>query len=567
MLLNMQAKAADQAMLRPPRGAHRLPRGAACPHEQEDGVSRIATSSATRAIPLASPSSSCVLGVAAAGAGALTLLIRLALHGRAFDLFGDEVIYTDLGRSVLSGGFPRFFGTIFFLHGPGFFYLESAWAQILGSPSNLMSWVYEMRTLNAFLAAATAVALVLLTSRVSSRRVGIAVGILFALDPFCIRQNDRVLLETAMMMWVVLGYLGYSSLVGLPKSRNAIMRALGAGLLFGCAILTKDEAALLTILPLLAAAVLRWGPRRTFALITIGTTAAVYTCYLTVVAANGYFDVLWQAKTTGVKRLLGLVQITGFHSSGGGSLTARLVAEGGYFLTTYIVLVAGLPALIIVLRRGGQLPRLVGLLHCAAGVTLCYALAFGTLEEQELYLLVIPSLVTVPMAVATLRYGKRARRVSAPWRKKWAWPRVVLGAAFTLMVGANVVTCIQWARHPDDGFALLLPYMAAHVPPGTAVTVAAGSPPPSQTDGGRYALESMYKVGLWTTAAAIRQENLRYVMVEWGPIDEGYSYLKPPAVRRLVQGDQLVFSFQGRTYGQLDLYKLPSPDGRARARH
>jgi len=489
------------------------------------------------------------------------------LHGRAFDLFGDEVIYTDLGRSVLSGGFPHFFGTIFFLHGPGFFYLESCWAQLLGSPSSLMAWVYEMRTLNALLAAATAVALVLLASRASSPRVGIAVGVIFALDPFCIRQNDRVLLETAMMLWVVLGYLGYSSLAGLPKSRNAIVRAVGAGLLFGCAILTKDEAALLTILPLLAAAALRWGPRRTFVLITVGTTVAVYACYLIVVTANGYFGVLWQAKTTGVKRLLGLVQITGFHSSGGGSLTARLVAEGGYFLTTYIILVAGLPALVIVLRRGGQLPRLVGLLHCAAGVTLCYAVAFGTLEEQELYLLVVPSLLTIPMAVAALRNGERAGRVSAPGGKNGTWRTVALGVSFALMMGANVVTCVQWAKHPDDGFALLLPYMAAHVPLGTAVTVAAGSPPPSQTDGGRYALESMYKVGLWTTATAIRQQKVRYVMVEWGPIDEGYSYLKPSQVRRLVQGDQLVFSFRGRTYGQLDLYELLSPDRGARVRH
>ena len=30
-------------------------------------------------------------------AGIATLIIRLALHGRSFDLFGDEVIYTDLG--------------------------------------------------------------------------------------------------------------------------------------------------------------------------------------------------------------------------------------------------------------------------------------------------------------------------------------------------------------------------------------------------------------------------------------------------------------------------------------
>ncbi len=61
----------------------------------------------------------------AAVAGGVTLLIRLALHTRSFDLFGDEVVYTDLGRSVIFGGLPRFEGGPFFLHGPGFFYLEA----------------------------------------------------------------------------------------------------------------------------------------------------------------------------------------------------------------------------------------------------------------------------------------------------------------------------------------------------------------------------------------------------------------------------------------------------------
>ena len=50
------------------------------------------------------------VAIVAAVAGAVTLLIRLAMHRRSFDLFGDEVIYTDLGRSVISGGFPRFDG-------------------------------------------------------------------------------------------------------------------------------------------------------------------------------------------------------------------------------------------------------------------------------------------------------------------------------------------------------------------------------------------------------------------------------------------------------------------------
>ena len=234
----------------------------------------------------------------AAVAGGVTLLIRLALHPRSFDLFGDEVIYTDLGRSVIAGGFPRFDGGRFSCTGPASSTSKRAGRGWRAVQPGLMAWIYEMRTLNALLAGATAVVLVLLAARASSLRAGAVAGLLFALDPFCIRQNDRVLLETAMMFWVMLGYLVFTSLIGRLPSRRDWLHAVGAGLLFGCAVLTKDEGALLTVLPLLAAAVLRWGPRRALTLLTAGTTVAVYAAYVAVVAANGQFSGLWEAKTS-----------------------------------------------------------------------------------------------------------------------------------------------------------------------------------------------------------------------------------------------------------------------------
>src|ERR1700691_3380309 len=202
--------------------------------------------------------------VVATAVGCLSLAIRLSLAYRSFDLFGDEVIYTDIGRSVASGGFPQFDGQIFFLHPPAFFYLEAGWQRLLGSQPGLTAQIYQMRTLNLLIAGFTGALMVLLAARAArSLRTGLVAGMLFALDPFCIRQNDRVLLETSMMLWVLLGYLVFLSMIGRPPSRWLWIRAVGAGLLFGVAVLTKDEATLLTVFPLLVAALLRGGARRT----------------------------------------------------------------------------------------------------------------------------------------------------------------------------------------------------------------------------------------------------------------------------------------------------------------
>src|SRR5205823_2103718 len=162
---------------------------------------------------------------------------------------------TSIGRSVINDGFPRFHGQLFFLHGPGFFYLEAGWERLLGSQSSLMSWIYQMRMLNALLAAASAVALVLLADRAGSLRAGAAAG-------------------------------------------------------------------------------LRWGPSRALTRLTLGATGLTYAVYLTVVAANGRLYAMWVAKTVGLKRMLGLIQATGFHSAGGGSLVTRLIEEGPSFATT-----------------------------------------------------------------------------------------------------------------------------------------------------------------------------------------------------------------------------------------
>jgi hypothetical protein len=480
--------------------------------------------------------------------GGLALLIRLALHGRAFDLYGDEVLYTDLGRSVVSGGFPRYNGP-FFLHGPGFFYLEAGWVRLLGDQHSVITWVNQMRTLNALVATGTAIALVLLGWRAGSLRAGAAAGLLFALDPFCIRQNDRVLLETALMLCVILGYLVLSPLCGPGARRRDWLRAVGAGLLFGFAILVKDEAVLVTVLPMLAAAALGWGPRRSLSLVTVATAVAVYGTYLSIVAANGYFGVLWPAKFAGVERLLGLSQISGFHNAAGGSLQVRLLAEVAFFGTTYAMLALAVPALALIIWRGGQLPRLLALFYCSAGAALGYALVGGTLEEQELYLLIVPSLMIIPVAATLLPHAPLGRaRPAAPRQREISWTAMI--ASLVLILSINLFTCVQWLRQPDDGFARLTQYVTARVPAGTALGTIEGD---IETP---YALGDRYYVGQWETPAALSANRVRYVVVEWAPVDQGYSDLSSSQVRQLVSHGRVVFSSHGRTYGDLDLYRV-----------
>ena len=97
----------------------------------------------------------------------------------------------------------------------------------------------------------------------------------------------------------------------------------------------------------------------------------------------------------------------------------------------------------------------------------------------------------------------------------------MVGAALTIALGVNLLTCVRWLLQPDDGFVQLIGYVTAHVPAGTVI---------GATDGDietPYALAGSYQVGYWETPAGLSQGHVRYVVVEWGTIDEGYSDQTP----------------------------------------
>ncbi|RSS56862.1 glycosyltransferase family 39 protein [Streptomyces sp. WAC01280] len=479
----------------------------------------------------------------AALAAAVTTCLRLLQIGRAGDLFVDETIYRRLGVSAGQGEFPRTDEGLFFLHPPGHFYMEAGWIRLVGDHSDVIASVHSMRVLNALLAGVTAALIVFLVARVRSRGAGLLAGLVFALDQFCIRQNDRVLLETGTMVWVLAGYL---VLVGLTRPEPppwARRRALLAGFLLGLAVLTKDHAALITVLPLLAALLLGWGPPRRLVALALTTIVSMYGVYVALIAGFGHFDEFWLAKTSGVRRLLGLVQETGFNAPGTPSLSGRLLDELPGYTTTYLLLVLTPVALVLLLRRKEPVYRLLALFHASAIVTLGYALSIGTLEEQALYLLFVPNLVALAVTVPLPHAGRRVLRTA-----------VIGTLAALLAVPAVVYAQGRWTA--DDGFSRLRSYLLTNVPAGSGIVTVDGQKTRGVTS---WAFDDTYRLGNWTTPEARAAENATYLIVPWRVIEQGYGRSTLAEVRELTDGLRPVFSFDGPTYGTLALYRLPAP--------
>ncbi|WP_167518293.1 phospholipid carrier-dependent glycosyltransferase [Streptomyces albidochromogenes] len=486
------------------------------------------------------------LWMVAGGAAVLTGLIRLFGFGQTPDVFGDEVYYWHIGSSVDSGGFPRYRGGPFFLHPPGFFYLEGAWERLLGSHTDVIAGVYQMRLLNALLAAVTAAVLVVLILRVTrSIPAAVVVGVVYAVDPFVLRLTERVLIETSMMLWVLLGYLVLLPLAAKDPPHRARRRAAVGGLLFGLAILTKDVAALITVLPLLASLVFPWASRRSLPLLAAGFATVPYAIYVGVVAAEGHFEDMWAVKTHGVRRLLGMVQETGFNAEGAPPLTQRVIDELTQFGSTYVLLVLGPVALIPLLRRRGRPQRLLALWYLSAGIALAYAVLEGTLEEQALYMLLVPTIVI--LAVSAVHLWERRTR------HRRRTPVLRFGTVLVLIVtlGLSTLTYASGRSQPDDGYERLRQYLSENVPAGSPITSASGS-----TD---LVLEDRYRVGRWHTPQDRALARVAYVVVPWRLVEQGYSPFTVNEVKDLAAQGELLFSFHGRTYGQVAVYQLPVP--------
>lgn len=478
--------------------------------------------------------------------GLLTVVVRLVGFGRGPDVFGDEIFYWRFGHSVAHGGFPRNDdGGLFWLHPPGFFYLEGGWERLFGAPVDVVSGIYQMRQLNAVLAGLTAVVLVLLMARVTrSTLAAIAVGALFALDPFILRINQRVLLETSTMLWVLLGYLVLLPLTEQGPVARGRRRAAAAGLLFGLAILTKDVTALITVLPLLAATVFIWPSRRSLPLLAAGFAITPYAIYVGIVAWTGHFEALWGTKTQGVRRLLGMEQETGFNSAKSAPLSQRLTEELSNFGSTYALLLLAPLAVIPLLRRGGPPQRLMALWYVAATVALAYAVLKGTLEEQQLYLLILPTIVIVAMTAVQLWERTERRRLASVLRTATVF-------LLTLTLAWSGIAYAAARSQPDDGYERLRQYMLEHVPVGSSIT--------SASESANLLLEDRYRMGQWAAPEDRAREHVAYVVVPWRIVEHNISSFTPREARQLTRQGALLFSFHGRTYGTVELYRVPVP--------
>ena len=488
----------------------------------------------------------------AAALAAVAFGVRATGLSSSFELFSDEMLYADLGSSLSRGEMPQLADGPFFLHPPGFFLIEAAVIRLFGlDTGDSMSLVYDLRWLTAVLGAISVGLTFLLLRRVAGPWPAVWGALVLAFEPFVLRNNSRVFLESAGGVAVLAGLLvlvhelpgnhervRYNGTIrerwpGLPGRRLFV-----AGLLLGYGVFIKDVFAFWAVVPVLLAVLWRGTLRRRAAVPVLLGTATPYSLYLVVLWATGYLGDWTRAKTLGVLRLVGVQQSTGFNAPEAPSLLGRLIDHLTQYGVSYVLL--ALCPLAGVLASFSRRPdrRLIGLCAVVMGGLGVYLALFGTFEEHFGYAVMLASVAA--LAVCSAEFVER----------RWLPNRLVV----TLTAGFLAVTAvlgIGLETTSDDGFRQFRAWAATNLPASARVGVTSGT--------AEWAFENDPRFGTWPTAALLELNHAQYVLTESLPIREGYVSARPALLDWLTRNATPVFRERGATNGETVLWFIEAP--------
>jgi 4-amino-4-deoxy-L-arabinose transferase-like glycosyltransferase len=467
--------------------------------------------------------------------GLLALVFRVFGVQRANDIFIDEVTYAEFARQIADGQMPSILGTPFFLHPPGSYALNGLVIRVLGLGGHSTDLALQLRWVNGVLGAITVVICFLLVRRLAGPGPAVWAGIMLASDPFVLRMDGRLMMETPAGLAVLSGWLLVLFALERSGGRSRLWLEIGAGLVFGLAIVIKDMTAIFTVLPLLTAVVWRKTIPLKMALRILVCSLVPYLIYLGLIAASGLLPEFLGQKSVGVLRMVGAVQMTGFNSVHSVSLTDRLIDLAGRFGTSYVLLGFSIVAGAIVAMSPVVERRVVGLFSVFTGFVGIYSIFFGAAEEQFGYCVVLAALASTPVAAVML----------VNWRPRLRGAVVTMAAIMAIL---SLFLGIQARSVVDDGLVRARDWMVAELPSSSKVGLTSVT--------GEFALMPHEGWEVLPSLQSLRDGGAEYALTQGRPLSEGYGFASPEFLVWLQDNARPVFTFTGPTSGDTVVWEL-----------
>jgi len=511
--------------------------------------------------------------------------------GLAPDIFVDEVTYFYVGKSIAQGDGMRQYwfspDQVFFWHPPFFFLLEAAVLRVVNPLlTDAIAAIVVIRYLNVFLSAVTGGLLFLLGRRLRDAPTGLLIALIFSCDPFILRSARRNLLEISLMALMVGGVLLLSH---YPRGLDH-RGALGLGVIFGLAMLTKEIAFYILLLPALLVvlgqpAVLaalaqpvaflrglvrpwRWrSSLRSVALIERSdplwrsrswivicgiVSALIYLLYPLWAWANGYWHDFWYFRTYQFNRFEGTIQASGWNTGGRTpSFVEALGANIPLYGTSYALIIVGtIFGALLLLRSWRDVgARLLGGWFLLSGLFFAFVILRGQLNDQFFYMLIIPNAACVGYGTPPVLQaaGRTIRRRKRQFAAAFLLTVLLCGGLFA----NGVLYYNAYAVGVDNGYERIRAYLLANVPTGTPLLIG--------SDTGIHLLPE-YPTYLVRTEQEVYDRHIHYFVLSskeaWGGFngvtEEFYDWVRANAVEQ--------YAIDEPTFWHFAVYYMAYPD-------
>ena len=456
----------------------------------------------------------------------------------SFELWVDEMLYAELGASVARGELPNLPDGPFFLHPPGFFIVEAIAIRLFGITGNSMDLVYQLRWVSAVGGALTAALLFLLLRRPVGVPAAFVASCVAIFEPFVLRNNSRVFLETTATLPVLLGFVIVVERLARgtrDRSPRSIALLVTAGLAMGYGILSKDVIAVMTLAPVVAALLWRRTLDRRDGGLLLSAMIVPYATYLVVLAVTGHLGNWFDAKSSGLMRMLGVVQDTGFNSPNAPSLVSRVLAQLGYFGTSYVLLLACPVVGLVAARSARPERRFIGCVAVMMGLFGLYSAAFGTFEEQYGYPVMIAGIAAAAVSVVELHEHRPSTTRAL----------TVVCSAFML---AAMALGVRAESTTDDGFLQLRQWVNVNLASDVRIGVTNSTAETAFGDDPRF--------GVWSSLPELAEHNASYIVTQSLPASLGYGYAGPELLPWLSAHATPLFQVSGPTNGVTALWYI-----------
>lgn len=475
------------------------------------------------------------------------------------DILYDEAAYTWAAQQVAQGWHLTLDNQPLFVHPPLMFLLQAGWLRVTGQGfASVPSAIRMARVLaatvgvvNVLLVASMAYKLAFNAAPRRRRIICGIVAVLTALDPVLVRYDRQNVIEPfALCMSMIVLHAAWNL-----RRRPALVYVSTTSLLIGLALITNQITIFLVIIPLLYASLERDGQliRRSAAALGIGLMfSQTFLLWGIELGLGGTF---LDVQTATLRRLVGLVQITGLNMPGV-SLVGSLERSVSQYSSSYIVIIIGFFALVWCwTRANNEYGKFLAAWLTASYAFGAYIAAVGTLNEQFfVYLLPATIVGTVMLGdAAAARWSQYIVNRSSFSRHSTAVRIPVMAGA----LGCGIIACIStvsWVTGytgPGDGVVQIDRVVATKLP-ACSVVNASGDPQKYS-----YLLNGHYFSDFSVGPAALASGVHYFILAPTDAVEQSGNM--SPALADWIQanGKQL-YKFPSQVYKTVQLWYVPA---------